>query len=89
MTGLAVLGAGLQPLPLSAEQLAANPCDLNDLPEYTDDDRTLDKLGYYCVDIVLVQSYTHKAKGKVYDSGYTAVDVQCTNTGILMHHSGT
>ncbi|XP_065899997.1 uncharacterized protein [Dysidea avara] len=44
LTGLAVLGVGLEPLPLAAEQLAASPCDLNDLPEYTDDDRTLDKL---------------------------------------------
>lgn len=49
LTGIAVLGAGLEPLPLSADQLHASPCDLNDLPEYTDDDRTLDKLGYSCV----------------------------------------
>ena len=49
MTGLAVLGVGLEPLPLAAEQLTASPRDLNDLPEYTDDDRTLDKLGYYSI----------------------------------------
>lgn len=46
LTGIRILGAGLEPLPLSADQLQASPCDLNDLPEYTDDDRTLDKLGY-------------------------------------------
>lgn len=46
LTGLAVLGVGLEPLPLAAEQLTASPRDLNDLPEYTDDDRTLDKLAY-------------------------------------------
>lgn len=45
LTGVAILGAGLEPLSLSADQLQAVPCDLNDLPEYTDDDRTLDKLG--------------------------------------------
>jgi len=46
LTGIAILGEGLEPLPLSADQIQASPQDLNDLPEYTDDDRTLDKLGY-------------------------------------------
>ena len=46
LTGIEILGAGLEPLPLSVDQLQASPRDLNDLPEYTDDDRTLDKLVY-------------------------------------------
>lgn len=46
LTGIAILGAGLEPIPLSDDQLQASPRDLNDLLEYTDDDRTLDKLGY-------------------------------------------
>lgn len=49
LTGIAILGVGLETLPLSADQLHASPRDLNDLPEYTDDDRTLDKLGHLCV----------------------------------------
>ncbi|XP_060116845.1 katanin-interacting protein [Heteronotia binoei] len=44
LTGLEVVGRGGQALPLTLDQISACPRDLNDLPEYTDDSRTLDKL---------------------------------------------
>ncbi|XP_012587473.1 PREDICTED: uncharacterized protein KIAA0556 homolog isoform X2 [Condylura cristata] len=44
LTGLEVVGKDGQALPLSLHQISASPRDLNDLPEYTDDSRTLDKL---------------------------------------------
>ncbi|XP_035922111.2 katanin-interacting protein isoform X1 [Halichoerus grypus] len=44
LTGLEVVGKDSQALPISLHQLSASPRDLNDLPEYTDDSRTLDKL---------------------------------------------
>ncbi|XP_060222850.1 katanin-interacting protein isoform X2 [Meriones unguiculatus] len=44
LTGLEVVGKDGQALPLHSHQLSASPRDLNDLPEYTDDSRTLDKL---------------------------------------------
>ncbi|XP_075420768.1 katanin-interacting protein isoform X1 [Tenrec ecaudatus] len=44
LTGLEVVGKHGQALPISPHQLSASPRDLNDLPEYTDDARTLDKL---------------------------------------------
>ncbi|KAM8779603.1 katanin-interacting protein [Rhynchonycteris naso] len=44
LTGLEVVGKDGQALPISLHQLSASPRDLNDLPEYTDDSRTLDKL---------------------------------------------
>ncbi|XP_029802522.1 protein KIAA0556 homolog isoform X1 [Suricata suricatta] len=44
LTGLEVVGRDGQALPVSPHQLSASPRDLNDLPEYTNDSRTLDKL---------------------------------------------
>ncbi|XP_054849304.1 katanin-interacting protein isoform X2 [Eublepharis macularius] len=44
LTGLEVVSKGGQALPLSLDQIFASPQDLNDLAEYTDDSRTLDKL---------------------------------------------
>ncbi|XP_060028722.1 katanin-interacting protein isoform X2 [Erinaceus europaeus] len=44
LTGLEVVGKDGQALSLSPHQLSACPRDLNDLPEYRDDSRTLDKL---------------------------------------------
>ncbi|XP_047570336.1 katanin-interacting protein isoform X1 [Lutra lutra] len=44
LTGLEVVGKDGQALPISLHQISASPRDLNDLPEYTDDSRTLDKL---------------------------------------------
>ncbi|EPY79533.1 hypothetical protein CB1_000916014 [Camelus ferus] len=44
LTGLEVVGRDGQALPISLHQISASPRDLNDLPEYTDDSRTLDKL---------------------------------------------
>ncbi|KAM4829868.1 katanin-interacting protein [Thomomys bottae] len=44
LTGLEVVGRDGQALPIHLHQLSASPRDLNDLPEYTDDSRTLDKL---------------------------------------------
>ncbi|XP_048188339.1 katanin-interacting protein isoform X2 [Perognathus longimembris pacificus] len=44
LTGLEVVGRDGQALPVRLHQLSASPQDLNDLPEYTDDSRTLDKL---------------------------------------------
>lgn len=43
LTGLEVVGKDGQALPVSLHQISASPRDLNDLPEYTDDSRTLDK----------------------------------------------
>ncbi|NWX28606.1 K0556 protein, partial [Notiomystis cincta] len=44
LTGLEVIGKDGQALKLHAEQISASPQDLNDLPEYTGDSRTLEKL---------------------------------------------
>lgn len=44
LTGLEVVGKEGQALPISPHQISASPQDLNDLPEYSDDSRTLDKL---------------------------------------------
>ncbi|XP_032839460.2 katanin-interacting protein isoform X2 [Tyto alba] len=44
LTGIEVIGRNGQALKLSAEQISASPQDLNDLPEYTGDSRTLEKL---------------------------------------------
>ncbi|XP_045398806.1 katanin-interacting protein isoform X6 [Lemur catta] len=44
LTGLEVVGKDGQALPVLLHQISACPRDLNDLPEYTDDSRTLDKL---------------------------------------------
>ncbi|KAM5197959.1 katanin-interacting protein isoform 4-T4 [Hipposideros larvatus] len=44
LTGLEVVGRDGQALPIRPHQISACPRDLNDLPEYTDDSRTLDKL---------------------------------------------
>ncbi|XP_039741497.1 katanin-interacting protein [Pteropus medius] len=44
LTGLEVVGKDGQALPINLHQISASPRDLNDLPEYTDDSRTLDKL---------------------------------------------
>ncbi|KAL2298821.1 hypothetical protein Nmel_014427 [Mimus melanotis] len=44
LTGLEVIGKDGQALKISAEQISASPRDLNDLPEYTGDSRTLEKL---------------------------------------------
>lgn len=43
LTGLEVVGKDGQALPISLHQISACPRDLNDLPEHTDDSRTLDK----------------------------------------------
>ncbi|PSC76354.1 N-methyltryptophan oxidase [Micractinium conductrix] len=44
LSGLQVLGADGEPVPLGAEQLAADPPDLNVFPGHSGDVRTLDKL---------------------------------------------
>ncbi|XP_042293815.1 katanin-interacting protein isoform X2 [Sceloporus undulatus] len=44
LTGLEVVGKSGQAIPISVDQLSASPHDLNDLLEYMDDSRTLDKL---------------------------------------------
>uniref|UniRef100_G1N974 KATNIP domain-containing protein n=1 Tax=Meleagris gallopavo TaxID=9103 RepID=G1N974_MELGA len=44
LTGLEVIGKNGQALKISTEQISALPQDLNDLPEYTGDSRTLEKL---------------------------------------------
>lgn len=43
LTGLEVIGKDGQALKINAEQISASPQDLNDLPEYTGDSRTLEK----------------------------------------------
>uniref|UniRef100_U3B7Z3 Uncharacterized protein KIAA0556 n=1 Tax=Callithrix jacchus TaxID=9483 RepID=U3B7Z3_CALJA len=44
LTGLEVVGKEGQALPICRHQISASPRDLNELPEYSDDSRTLDKL---------------------------------------------
>ncbi|XP_062443965.1 katanin-interacting protein isoform X2 [Rhea pennata] len=44
LTGLEVIGKNGQALKITAEQISASPQDLNDLPEYMGDSRTLEKL---------------------------------------------
>ncbi|XP_035002049.2 katanin-interacting protein isoform X3 [Hippoglossus stenolepis] len=44
LTGLEVVGKDGEYLPFDLGMMAASPCDLNDLPEYGHDQRTLDKL---------------------------------------------
>ncbi|XP_075022133.1 katanin-interacting protein isoform X3 [Calonectris borealis] len=44
LTGLEVIGKNGHALKISTEQISASPQDLNDLPEYTRDSRTLEKL---------------------------------------------
>ncbi|XP_017704133.1 PREDICTED: protein KIAA0556 homolog isoform X5 [Rhinopithecus bieti] len=44
LTGLEVVGKDGQALPIHLHQISASPRDLNELPEYSDDSRTLDKL---------------------------------------------
>uniref|UniRef100_A0A8C9PMX5 Katanin interacting protein n=1 Tax=Spermophilus dauricus TaxID=99837 RepID=A0A8C9PMX5_SPEDA len=44
LTGLEVVGRDGQALPILLRQVSASPRDLNDLPEHTEDSRTLDKL---------------------------------------------
>nr|XP_055221550.1 katanin-interacting protein isoform X7 [Gorilla gorilla gorilla] len=44
LTGLEVVGKEGQALPIHLHQISASPRDLNELPEYSDDSRTLDKL---------------------------------------------
>ncbi|XP_054605101.1 katanin-interacting protein isoform X3 [Nothobranchius furzeri] len=44
LTGLEVVGKDGESLPLDLSMMTASPRDLNDLPEYEDDLRTLDKL---------------------------------------------
>ncbi|NWW36863.1 K0556 protein, partial [Panurus biarmicus] len=44
LTGLEVIGKDGQALKITVEQISASPQDLNDLPEYTGDSRTLEKL---------------------------------------------
>lgn len=43
LTGLEVVGKDGESLPLDLSMMAASPGDLNDLPEYGHDLRTLDK----------------------------------------------
>ncbi|XP_003916758.2 protein KIAA0556 homolog isoform X4 [Papio anubis] len=44
LTGLEVVGKDGQALPIHLHHISASPRDLNELPEYSDDSRTLDKL---------------------------------------------
>ncbi|XP_058891524.1 katanin-interacting protein-like isoform X2 [Acipenser ruthenus] len=44
LTGFEVVGRDGQALPLSMSIISASPRDLNELPEYSEDSRTLDKL---------------------------------------------
>ncbi|NWH67216.1 K0556 protein, partial [Geococcyx californianus] len=44
LTGLEVIGRNGHALKINVEQISASPQDLNDLPEYTGDSRTLEKL---------------------------------------------
>ncbi|XP_054247203.1 katanin-interacting protein [Indicator indicator] len=44
LTGLEVIGKNGQTLKITTQQISASPQDLNDLPEYTGDSRTLAKL---------------------------------------------
>ncbi|NXN20576.1 K0556 protein, partial [Nycticryphes semicollaris] len=44
LTGLEVIGKDGHALKISTQQISASPQDLNDLPEYTGDSRTLEKL---------------------------------------------
>ncbi|NWR65719.1 K0556 protein, partial [Bucorvus abyssinicus] len=44
LTGLEIIGKNGHALNISMEQISASPQDLNDLPEYTGDSRTLEKL---------------------------------------------
>uniref|UniRef100_A0A8B9FNK9 KIAA0556 n=1 Tax=Amazona collaria TaxID=241587 RepID=A0A8B9FNK9_9PSIT len=44
LTGLEVIGKNGHALKISTEQVSASPQDLNDLPEYAGDSRTLEKL---------------------------------------------
>lgn len=43
LTGLEVIGKNGHALKISTEQISASPQDLNDLPEYAGDSRTLEK----------------------------------------------
>lgn len=43
LTGLEVVGKGGESISLNVSMVTASPCDLNDLPEYSNDLRTLDK----------------------------------------------
>lgn len=43
LTGLDVVGKDGDSVPLDVSMMAASPRDLNDLPEYENDLRTLDK----------------------------------------------
>lgn len=45
LTGLEVVGQDGEGLPLDLSMMAASPRDLNDLPDYENDLRTLDKYG--------------------------------------------
>lgn len=47
LTGLEVVGKDGEGLPLDIGMMAASPRDLNDLPEYGDDLRTLDKYDWH------------------------------------------
>ncbi|XP_039347979.1 katanin-interacting protein isoform X3 [Mauremys reevesii] len=44
LTGLEIVGKDGQALPITMDQISASPQDLNDLAEYMEDSRTLDKL---------------------------------------------
>ncbi|XP_072415509.1 katanin-interacting protein isoform X2 [Chiloscyllium punctatum] len=44
LTGLEVVGKDGQALPVTMDDIEASPRDLNELPEYNEDSRTLDKL---------------------------------------------
>ncbi|XP_052452577.1 katanin-interacting protein [Carassius gibelio] len=44
LTGLEVVGKGGESIPVDVSMVTASPRDLNDLPEYSNDLRTLDKL---------------------------------------------
>nr|XP_014340944.1 PREDICTED: uncharacterized protein KIAA0556 [Latimeria chalumnae] len=50
LTGLEVVGKDGQALPITVNMIDASPRDLNDLPEYKDDTRTLEKNHSQCVE---------------------------------------
>ena len=55
LTGLEVVGKDGESLPLDLSIMAASPRDLNDLPDYGHDLRTLDKYVWHCLLCVNVE----------------------------------
>lgn len=62
LTGLEVVGKDGESLPLDLSMMAASPRDLNDLPDYGRDLRTLDKYVYMLYENLFISfstSYEH------------------------------